>query len=59
MSTTLKEGYVIRVKRRPNVLIEDDYFEIGNKIIGKEYVFINPAKYGFLVFTHQIPNGKP
>lgn len=46
MSATLREGYVIRVKRRPNVLIEDDYFEIGNKIIGKEYVFINPAKYG-------------
>lgn len=47
MSTILKEGYVIRVKRRPNVPNEDEYFILGDKFDGKEYVFINPVKPGF------------
>ncbi len=46
MGTILKEGYVIRVKRRPNVPVEDDYFIVGDKVIDKDYVFINPTKSG-------------
>lgn len=46
MSTTLKEGYVIRVKRRPNVPVEGDYFIMEDKVMEKDYVFINPAKFG-------------
>lgn len=47
MGTILKEGYVIRVKRRPNVPVEGDYFIMEDKVMEKDYVFINPVKPGF------------
>ena len=47
MSTVLREGYVIRVKRLPNIPREDGDFILDSRVEGKEYVFINPAKYGY------------
>lgn len=44
MSTVLREGYVIRVKRLPNIPREDGDFVLDSRVEGKEYVFINPAK---------------
>lgn len=47
MSTVLREGYVIRVKRLPNITREDENFVLDSRVEGKEYVFINPAKSGY------------
>lgn len=47
MGTVLKEGYVIRVKRKPNVPREDGDFVLDSRVEGKEYVFINPVKSGY------------
>lgn len=47
MSTVLREGYVIRVKRLPNIPREDGDFILDSRVEGKEYVFINPAKSGY------------
>ena len=47
MSTVLREGYVIRVKRLPNNPREDGDFILDSRVEGKEYVFINPTKSGY------------